>query len=159
MAFIFLIGVPMTTDNPKNNVLKESDLSQFTGTNQYWRSGLPIHPFLYTDGVQYLANKGGAYWLLDLIGSWQIEPEIKNDPMLVEMQFWTLTVSENASAVAICERDSGDVVVSQKIPCTDFPLPRIQLYLAHVGNYWSYSVTCGPRTNADYGVLLLPSEY
>lgn len=129
----------MTTNKPKKDTtLTESDLRQFTGTTRYWRSGLPLHPFLYTDGVQHVACHGQAYWLLDLIGSWQREPEVKNDPMLLEMQFWTLTVHENLSAVATCERDSDDVVVRQKIPHTDFPLQTIRLYLVCVGNYWNY---------------------
>lgn len=150
----------MTTNKPKRDTtLIESDLRQFTGTAQYWRSGSPFHPFLYTDGVQHVASHGEAYWLLDLIGSWQIEPEVKNDPMLLEMQFWTLTVNENSTAIAICERDSDDVVVSQNIPYTDFPLREIRLYLAHMENYWNYAVEDGPRSNANYGILLLPSEY
>lgn len=152
----------MTTNKPKRDttLLTESDLRQFTGTMQYWRSGNPFHSFLYTDGVQYLANHGQAYWLLDLIASWQIEPEVRNDPVLLEMQFWTLTVHEDLSAVAICERDSDDVVVRQKIPYTNFPLQTIRLYLVYVGNYWNYDpVQDGPRSNANYGILLLPSEY
>lgn len=151
----------MTTNKPKRDttLLTESDLRQFTGTTRYWRSGSPFHPFLYTDGVQHVASHGEAYWLLDLIGSWQIEPEVKNDPMLLEMQFWTLTVHENSSAVAICERDSGDVAVSQRIPYTDFPLQEIRFYLAHMENYWNHVGKDEPRSNANYGILLLPSEY
>ncbi|PSN15937.1 hypothetical protein C7293_04820 [filamentous cyanobacterium CCT1] len=150
----------MKKDNQKEETtLTENDLRQFTGTTRYWRSSLPFHPFLYTDGVHYLANQGQAYWLLDLIGSWQIEPAVKKDPVLLEMQFWTLRVNENSSAVAICERDSGDIVVTQRIPYTDFPLREVRLYLAHMANYWNYSSERGPRTTSDYGVLLLPSEY
>lgn len=149
----------MTNQHVKQPTLKQEDLRQFTGTAQYWKSGLPWHPFLYTDGVQYLAERGQAYWLLDLIGSWQAEPAIKNDPILGEMQFWTLTVNEDKSAIAICERDSGDVAAKQVLEYTDFPLPTVRLYLAHMVNYWNYSSGQGPRTTADYGVLLLPSEY
>ena len=149
----------MTNRHNNQPALKGEDLRQFTGTAQYWKSGLPWHPFLYTDGVQYLAAKGEAYWLLDLIGSWQAQPQVKDDPILGEMQFWTLTVNENRSAVAICERDSGDVAAKQVLGYTDFPLPKVRLYLAHMVCFWRYSSNQGPRTNADYGMLLLPSEY
>jgi hypothetical protein len=149
----------MTTDQHNKRLLTQADLNHFTGTTQYWQTGLAFHPFLYTDGVQFLVSRGEAYWLLDLIGSWQYESAVKNDRMLGEMQFWTLTVRENKTALAICERDSGDVVVKQAIPFTDFPLPKVRLYLAHMENYWRYSPERGPRTIRNYGILLLSSEY
>jgi len=119
------------------HLLTEADLAQFHGTSTYYRYWLGI---LFTDGVLYLAERGGAHWLLDAIAAWQIDPRIREDPMLQEFQFWTLTVNDDRSAVLICERDSDDVVVTQTIPFTDFPLTRVRLYLQR-------------------GVLCLPSEY
>ena len=45
--------------------ISESDLSQFIGTENYYRhwTGHGV----YTDGVKYLAEKAGAYWLIDAI--------------------------------------------------------------------------------------------
>ena len=44
--------------------LNPAALRQFTGTEKWYR-----HPFvrtvLYTDGVKYVAEQGGAYWLID----------------------------------------------------------------------------------------------
>jgi hypothetical protein len=43
------------------------DLSQFTGTENYYR-----HPFgkaLFTDGVKYFAETAGAYWFIDIFPS------------------------------------------------------------------------------------------
>jgi len=60
--------------------------------------------------------------------------------MLQQIQFWKLTVNEDRSALLICERDRGDLVVSQEISFTDFPLKQITLYF-------------------ERGVLLLPSEH
>ena len=122
-----------------------NNLEQFYGTENYWKN--PFHPFKYTDGVKYVADEGRAYWLLDAIGSWQIHPDIKNDHALQEYQFWTLTVNTERSALLTCERDKGDVKIEQKIPCTDFPLEKICLYLI------------GMRWYRDGGVLMLPSEY
>jgi hypothetical protein len=98
--------------------LKAEDLSHFTGTVNYWRTGMPWHPFVYTDGVRHVVTDGEALWILDLIGSWQPEPQVKNDPMLQDMQFWTLTVNDDHSAEMRCERDKDDVAVQQKYDAT-----------------------------------------
>jgi hypothetical protein len=124
---------------------KLENLGQFTGTLNYWRQ--PRHPFKYTDGVKFLAERGRAYWLLDAISSWQLESSIRRDESLAEYQFWTLTVRDDGSALLTCERDQDDIVIEQKIPFTDFPLKEIRLYL--VGMNWY----------RDGGVLMLPSEY
>ena len=114
------------------------NLSNFTGTKNYYRN--KNYPFEYTDGIKYLAENGGAYWLLDSIASWQKESIIKSDQDLSQVQFWRLKVNPDNSAVLTCERDRDDVVITQNIPFTDFPLEEITLYLCD-------------------GVLLLPSEY
>ncbi|NER93495.1 MAG: hypothetical protein F6J86_06610 [Symploca sp. SIO1B1] len=94
----------------------------------------------YTDGVQYLAEHGEAYWLIDAIASWQTDPRVSQDAMLQQFQFWTLTVNDDHSARLVCERDEGNVALTQDIPFTDFPLKRVKLYFQN-------------------GVVLLPSEY
>ncbi len=47
--------------------LNKSDLTQFTSTTQYYKHLMGL---LYTDGVQYVAEQGKAYWLIDAIVSW-----------------------------------------------------------------------------------------
>ena len=93
-----------------------------------------------TDGVLYLAEQGGAHWRLDAIASRQLDPRVRDDRMLQQIQFWKLTVNPDRSAVLVCERDSEDVAVTQEIPFTDFPLELVTIY-------------------CQGGVLLLPSEY
>ena len=44
--------------------LQQADLRQFTGTETWFRHPL-ARKVLYTEGVQYVAEQGGAYWLLD----------------------------------------------------------------------------------------------
>ena len=44
----------------------ESDLSQFTGTEYWYRHGINRN-VVFTDGAKYVADQGGAYWLLDEI--------------------------------------------------------------------------------------------
>jgi len=118
-------------------MLTQTDLSHFTGSDHYYRHW--AMRLVYTDGVKYVANDGDAYWLLDAISSYQTRTFLK-DPMLQEFQVWKLTVNADQKATLVCERDTNDVVVTQEIAYTDFPLDEIKLYL----------VT---------GVLMLPSEY
>jgi hypothetical protein len=117
--------------------LTEDELSQFTGTSQYYQHSLGV---LYTDGVQYMAERGGGYWIIDAIAAWQLHPKVHLDPMLQQIQFWTIVVHDDRSATMVCERDTDDIAVSQQIPFTDFPLKRLRLYFQN-------------------GVVLLPSEY
>lgn len=119
------------------------NLSNFTGTENYYSN--KRYPFVYTDGIKYLAENGEAYWLLDAIASWQGEPIIKDDQDLNRIQFWKLKINPDQSAILICERDQDDIVITQKIPFTDFPITEITLYL------------CGMGINR--GVLILPSEH
>jgi hypothetical protein len=117
--------------------LTEGDLAQFTGSEVYYQNPFGVR---YTEGVKYMAEHGGAYWLIDAIASWQRNPKVRNDRMLQEIQFWKLTVHEDQAATLICERDEGDMAIEQYIPFTDFPVTEIRLY-------------------CQQGVLLLPSEY
>lgn len=47
-------------------ILNRADLRQFTGSENFYRHAL-VRSILYTDGVQYVAETGGAYWLIDAI--------------------------------------------------------------------------------------------
>jgi hypothetical protein len=118
------------------NIEALKTLNGFTGTEHYYSylGGLKL-----TDGVKFLADNADSYWLLDAIASYQ--GAAKKDPMLREMQFWTLkTDVRKGTAVLTCERDSGNVAFTQEIPFTDFPLPEIKVWVSN-------------------DVALLPSEY
>ncbi len=118
-------------------MITQSALDQFIGTSQHHNHWLKR--FRYTDGIKYLVDNADALWLLDAIASYQ--PDLLKDLMLQEFQLWKLTVNVEAkTAKLICERDTDDVVVTQDIEYTDFPLPEIQLFLIEK-------------------VLLLPSEH
>ena len=52
----------MTNDTTK--LTKSS--GQFTGSENWYRHGL-IRNVLYTEGAKFVAEGGGAYWLLDEI--------------------------------------------------------------------------------------------
>ena len=114
--------------------LKQSDLLAFTGIAQWFRHPL-FRRYTYTEGVQYMAEHGGAYWLIDAIFSWQTAPKVKAEPF----QSWTLTVKEDHAVLTATDGNDRQIA-RQDIEFTDFPLPEITLYFT------------------DH-VLLLPSEY
>jgi hypothetical protein len=117
--------------------LTKEDLAQFTGSENWYRHGL-VRSVLYSDGAQYLADAGGAYWLLDEIALAQ-----RHNKRVAgeEFQLWKLIVDqEDDSAVLTCDDGNGRIVFSKRIPFTDFPLEEISLYFCN-------------------NTILLPSEY
>jgi|SRR5581483_4311099 len=115
--------------------LAAEDLAQFTGTDNWYQHGL-VRSITYTDGAKYVAETGGAYWLLDEIALAQrFSAAVKREPF----QVWKLTVCEH-KGVLICDDGDGKVVYTKQVPFTDFPLSEIKFYLTD-------------------NVILLPSEY
>ena len=92
------------------STITKADLNQFTGTEQYYRHWLK--GIVYTDGVKYVAESAGAYWLIDLIASYQ--------PLEVEFQVWELRKEGEAWCVE-CTDGNENFVLKQDIPYTDFP--------------------------------------
>lgn len=112
-----------------------SKLKQLVGSDKIYKHWLGIK---YTSGIKYLAEAAECFWLLDAIASHQ-NANLLFLSQLREFQIWRLVVQEK-SGVLICEWDTNQEVLRQEIPYTNFPLPRIKLYLIEK-------------------VLLLPSEY
>lgn len=120
---------------PVDRTTIESTLAHFGGTENYYRHA--TGRLVYTDGVRFLAHAARAYWLIDVIASWQVRAQ--QDLALRDFQLWEVTVTGSRATVT-CSRDAGDEAFRQEIPFTDFPLPSISLYV-------------------EWGVLLLPSEH
>ncbi|SRR6266852_2345238 len=123
----------MATETKKT--LNEADLANFTGSEQWYRHFLGKS--LFTDGVKYVADQAGAYWLLDEIAINQTRAKVRTE----EFQVWVLKVDlEKHKAVLTCDDGNGNVVFTKRIDYTDFPLAEIKFYYTD-------------------GTLLLPSEY
>ena len=117
--------------------LTAADLRQFTGSENWYRHSL-VRSVLYTDGAKYLAEHGGAYWLLDEIALAQ-----RHNKRVAgeEFQHWKLAVNlDQHKGVLTCDDGNGNIVFSKRIPFTDFPLEEISLYFCN-------------------NTILLPSEY
>lgn len=126
--------------------MKLSDLSQYTGSESYFRDRLT--GLIYTDGVKAVAENGGgqgAYWLIQAIGSYQKDKRLQTEE-LQQIQFWHLEVKPDRSAVLTCRADSGiPPAITQNIQYTDFEF-SIDLWIEN-----------GPEDGQK--CLLLPSEH
>lgn len=123
------------TQEKKDQILR--NLAHFTGTENYF----PIYPKLFiTDGANYMADACGAFWLFDVIYSYQTH--LKGE----YFQVWTLEVDpREQSAIVICDDGDGKRFVTQKIKYTDFPFDNMKLYCS--------------MADEENKVIFLPSEY
>jgi len=109
----------------KSAKLSPADLRQFAGgTEHFYRHGLN-RKVVFTDGAKYVADEGGAYWLLDLIAVSQ-----GHDKRLARQQFqvWKLDVRPDSSATITVEDGNYNVLLKQRIAYTDFPAAEITLW-------------------------------
>ena len=113
-----------------------SSLSHFTGTSRYIHD--PFTTLIHTDGIEHLAERAEAHWLLTDIGAvFRFHPAVKG----VRFQLWILAVDRENKAVLTCREDSDTpVIYEQKYEYTDFPVGSWKMYLVD-------------------GVLMVPSEY
>jgi hypothetical protein len=110
----------------------QTKLAQFTGTELYYR----IAPnFLITDGVRYLADNAGCYWLLDAAISHLVELGTPDWFVLVRL------VVQDCAAVLTLEDGNGRVHCLQTIPYTDFPPSQQVLYACWDGQHWVLMLT------------------
>lgn len=102
-------------------------LAQFTGSETFYRFGLR-GDVLITEGVKYVADTAGAYWLLDSIA---IANVYESKVGAEEFQLWVLTVGDDASGSLVCDDGNGNIVYKQELDYTDFPGPGIRLYFCN----------------------------
>ena len=111
----------------KTSKLTESDLSQFTGSENWYRHGINCN-VVFTDGAKYVADEGGAHWLLDAIAICQrYEERVAAEPF----QVWKLVVRADNTATLTCEDGNDNVVYTQQLKFTDFPREEITLWFAN----------------------------
>lgn len=120
------------TDDQKTAI--ERALAMHTGSLERTRHW--TRRFIYTPGVEDMAETCRAYWLIDLIASFCRNRRLIGEPF----QVWTLSVQTDHSATLSAGDGNAHELFSRGIHRTDFPLDEIKLYL-------------------DQGTLMLPGEY
>ena len=114
----------------------KSELRNFCGTETWFRHEL-FRKYLYTEGVQFLAEAASSYWLIDMIFMFQRDQQAVRDELF---QTWDLTVGENKTATLTCGDGNDNIVFTHSLTFTTFPLESIRLFFTD-------------------NVLLLPSEW
>lgn len=108
-----------------------AELGYFTGTENYFKA---MFGLIYTDGIKYVAEEAGAYWLIDAVASYQ--HQLKKQ----EFQSWILNQNPDQSWTLTATDGNDKVLVKQEIEFSDFPIAKISMYVSN-------------------NVLMLPSEY
>lgn len=112
------------------DTLTLNDLNQFTGTEGYHKFSSLFPNVVLTDGAKHLADKAGAYWLMDIIGSVQYMLHRE------EFQTWTLKLNKTGSGAKVEATDGNERrIYVQRVPYTDFPLKEITLFAAKQDQY------------------------
>ena len=114
-------------------------IAQATGFETHYRHALSGMSF--SEGVKYIADEAGAYWLIDLI---LIASKFEKLQGKCEgLEFWRLTTKDGKGEVTCTDGGmnggEANVVFYETIPFTDFPLEEIAL-------------------SNDGGILCLPGE-
>ena len=91
---------------------------------------------IYTDGVKELAGACGAYWLIDLIVSYQCKKQIQQQAF----QVWELQRKAGQVFEVNASDGNHNTIATQQIPFSDFPYDQATLWLVD-------------------GCLMLPKEY
>lgn len=105
-----------------NSVL-EASLANFTGSEHLHYN--PLYRWMtYTDGVQYFAQKAGAYWFLDIVGT-EFGKYMKNTSFLTI----DLVVREDASAAIVVGDGNDHTLGTRSIEWTNCPQGTWQFFL------------------------------
>ena len=117
------------------------ELRNFYGTEAYHRTNPDL---LVTDGVKFLADNAGCYWLLDMV--WSYLPVLRKSRDTFFVVVLTKEGVRDPGAIFSIQDDipPNQTYAQQAIEYTDFPLDEIVLYLS--------------ATEEEF-VLMLRSEY
>jgi hypothetical protein len=116
----------MTTSN-----ITHANLAHFYGSEQIYFNPL-FKAMKYTEGIRFL-SRNGAGWLVDKLCILGIQFGKREEFMVA-----TLKVTDS-KALLVLDDGNDNVLHSEEIDYTDFPLPEITAYI-------------------EYGTIMLPSE-
>jgi len=108
----------MATSAKINPVEFAHALQGFRGSETFERIGVGRR-HLVSEGVKYLVEQAGAYWLAEAIASHQMWPTFRCEA--ADFQCWFLAVN-GSRTVLWCEFKTTVIAARQLVPYTDFPL-------------------------------------
>lgn len=124
--------------------IKEA-LGHFHGSQDFVRWSPALFPAsVLTDGTLYLAENAHCFWLMDAIASHQRDYRLKDQPF----QTWKLKPPTKLQKfwVLACEDGNDNLILSQLIEYSDFPLTEgIMLFAV--------------RNEFNGITIMLPGEY
>jgi hypothetical protein len=125
--------------NTKVNTLQEN-LQQFCCAEQFFQ--LPLIKTRFTDGVHYLAQKAGCFWLIT--DASVFAKNLMDKSHFITIDFKRLSKeerNEKGCEAIINYGDGNDTILeTHRYSITDFPLDELRLYFVN-------------------NTLMLPSEY
>jgi hypothetical protein len=119
-----------------------NELNQFSGSEQFFKHRLSSK-LIYTEGVQYLAEQAGCYWLIDDIAC-VLLPNLLNKH---NDRFYSIRLLVTGSSAVITVDDGNDnLYFNHKVQWTDFPIvgEPVKLFLCESDKHYC---------------LMLPGEY
>jgi hypothetical protein len=82
--------------------------------------------------------KGEAYYSVTLekkyrddAGKWASTTSFAHTDLLLIAKVWKLTVRDDHSATVVCDDGNDNIIYTQNVEYTDFPLDEIKLYFAN----------------------------
>jgi hypothetical protein len=109
------------SDSKLDNI--REDLAQCYCTSGYhsYLSGLFGLNIVLTDGALRVAERCDAFWLLDVIYSYQYLEKLRRE----DFQVWTLTLNkDDGGGKVTCTDGNDNLLLEQELDYTDFPLPE-----------------------------------
>ena len=106
----------------------QENLSHFHGSEQFYKH---LFGMVYTEGVQFVAEQCKAYWLIDLVASYLPQFVGKEDFIT-----YKLKVEDETGFVSI-QDGNYNVLASQDIEYTDFPLDEIEIWVEWTGSFYT----------------------
>lgn len=94
--------------------------------------------------MKYLADAAGAYWLLDIV--WSVLPNLTDKFTVLE-----LSLEEGTKSALVVIHDGRKPKTTyhrQEVAWTDFPLPKVKLYVQEKGR--SVSSPCSWYASSSF---------
>ena len=99
------------------------DVARFRERGQLFKHSKSSN-IAYTDGIKWLVDGLGAYWLVNRIVAAQNRATVK----AADFQIWRLDVFRDKRGMLTCYNKEANKVLVEQIGHTDFPIAEVTIY-------------------------------